>query len=339
MPMAFRGLLISYLRSITLRRVINLLKLRISFALSRLLRKPILWGLPFAASIEPTTSCNLGCPECPSGLRQFSRPTGSMDMASFRRICDELSPTLAYLTLYFQGEPYLNPHFFHFVDYASRKRIFTATSTNAHFLSPRNAERTVQSGLDRLIISLDGADADSYDRYRIGGDYNKVLAGVKNLVDAKKKLGSQKPFLELQFIVFRHNEEQIPQIKRLATELGVDRLNLKSAQIYDFKEGSDFIPASGQFARYRKDENGRWVIKSKLPNSCQRMWQGMVITWDGRVVPCCFDKDARYVMGNILEKSFAEIWKSEGYSAFRRQLFRKRSSIDICSNCSEGLKL
>ena len=292
------------------------------------------WGDPYTISVEPTTSCNLRCPECPSGLRKFTRDTGMISLELYREVVDQLHPDLFYLILYFQGEPYLNPLFFHMAEYAGKKKIYTATSTNAHFLTDHLARKTVESGLDRIIISLDGLDQATYEKYRVGGSMEKVLEGTCNLVKWKKELRSKTPFIILQFIVFSTNEHQVPELRRLAWELGVDKLELKSAQVYNYEEGNPLIPENESFSRYKK-HNGKFVIDNPLYNHCLRMWRGCVITWDGLVVPCCFDKDASHRLGDLKKQSFKEIWKGKAYDDFRRKLFSARREIDICKNCTE----
>src|SRR5687767_13330937 len=146
----------NFLSKLSWSRFVNMAKVYTSYHLTKLIKKPIQWGMPISISFEPTTSCNLRCPECPSGLRAFSRPTGMLKRDFFRETIDQISKELMYLVFYFQGEPYLNPDFLEMVQYASSKKIYTATSTNAHYLNDRNAKRTVESGLDRLIISIDG---------------------------------------------------------------------------------------------------------------------------------------------------------------------------------------
>ncbi len=296
-------------------------------------------GLPYSISIEPTTACNLRCPECPSGLRSFSRPTGMMQQDTFRKVIDELHEYLVYLILYFQGEPYLNQEFLDAVNYAHTKKIYTATSTNGHYLSEDLALQTVESGLDRIIISMDGTDQASYEQYRIGGQFEKVVDGIANLVAARKKMRTKTPFIILQFIVFQHNLHQIKEAKALARKLGVDKFEIKTAQIYDFEKGSDLIPDQNKYSRYRQNDQQQYSIKSGLMNSCWKMWHSCVMTWDGDIVPCCFDKDARYVMGNIHDQSFKDIWNGIPYQNFRSQLFKNRNDIDICKNCTEGLKV
>src|SRR4029077_8235759 len=167
---------------LSFRRTWNGVLVLSSYYFSKWLRKPIQWGAPVSISFEPTTSCNLRCPECPSGLRSFTRPRGMLEMNFFRGMIDQLAPELLYLTFYFQGEPYLNPDFLEMVTYARSKNIYTATSTNAHYLNDENARKTIESGLDRLIISLDGTSQEVYSQYRKGGDLGKVLAGAANIV-------------------------------------------------------------------------------------------------------------------------------------------------------------
>ncbi len=326
-------------RKISPRRAANVSKVLSSYYAARATGKPLQWGLPFSLSFEPTTSCNLRCPECPSGLRAFTRPTGMLKPAFFERVMDELSPDLLYLIFYFQGEPYLNPSFLDMASYASSKGVYTATSTNAHYLHDENARRTVESGLDRLIISIDGSTQETYQSYRIGGKLDKVLDGARNIVEWKRQLKSSTPHVIFQFLVVRPNEHQIEEVRQLGRDIGVDEVRLKTAQIYDYAQGSELIPTLDKYSRYRKAEDGRWQIKNKLLNHCWKLWHSCVITWDGQVVPCCFDKDASHRLGDLNQGSFKEIWQSAPYQQFRRSVLRSRSEIDICQNCTEGLKV
>lgn len=330
---------INLLSKLTPRRAWNGMKVLSSYYMSKWTRKPIQWGLPLSISFEPTTSCNLRCPECPSGLRAFTRPTGMLKRDFFSETIDQLHKDLFYLVFYFQGEPYLNPDFLDMVKYASKKKIYTATSTNAHFLNDENAKRTIESGLDRLIISIDGTTQETYQKYRVGGNLEKVLAGARNIVKWKKELKSRTPFVIFQFLVVKHNEHQIEDVKRLAKETGVDDVWFKTAQIYDYEnDPNNLIPSIDKYSRYRKTSNGT-KFKGNLSNHCWRLWHDPVITWDGLVAPCCFDKDAQHRMGDLKQKSFKEIWKNGEYSKFRKQILKGRKNIDICANCSEGTKV
>jgi radical SAM protein with 4Fe4S-binding SPASM domain len=327
------------LKKLSFKKLSNAFQVYRSFHLSRRSGIDKHKGFPISISIEPTTSCNLRCPECPSGLRSFSRPIGMLQQELFEKIINQLSDKLIYLTFYFQGEPYLNPEFLKMVNIAHKRKVFTSTSTNAHYLNDANAKATIESGLDRLIISIDGTTQETYEQYRVGGDLSKVIEGTKNIVKWKNQLRSKTPHIIFQFLVVKPNEHQLEEVKHLANELGVDEVKFKTAQVYDYENGNPLIPDNEQFARYKKGIDGKWRIKNELLNQCWRMWSSCVITWDGKIVPCCFDKDAKYQLGSLQETTFEEIWNSEPYNKFRASVLKSRKEIDICANCSEGTKV
>jgi len=331
---------INLFSKLTPRRFWNASQVLASYYVSKWTKKPVQWGYPVSISFEPTTSCNLRCPECPSGLRAFTRPTGMLQQDFFSQTIDQLSRELLYLVFYFQGEPYLNPDFLDMVRYASSKKIYTATSTNAHYLNDENAKRTIESGLDRLIISIDGTTQDVYQQYRVGGKLDKVLEGTRNIVRWKKELKSKTPFIIFQFLVVRPNEHQIDDVRVLARDIGVDDVWFKTAQIYDYENDPNrLIPSVDRYSRYKTFPDGTHQYKGSLANHCWRLWHDPVITWDGLVAPCCFDKDAQHKLGDLKTKSFKEIWRNSEYKEFRASILRGRKNIDICSNCSEGTKV
>ncbi|KYG77728.1 radical SAM protein [Roseivirga spongicola] len=330
---------LNYASKITPRRFWNMVQLVSSYLVSKATKKPVHWGLPTSISLEPTTSCNLRCPECPSGLRNFTRPTGMLADDIYKSVIDELAPKLSYLIFYFQGEPYLNPSFLDQVKYAHSKKIYTATSTNAHYLNDKVAKKTVESGLDRLIISIDGTTQETYEQYRVGGKLEKVIEGTKNVVRWKKELNSKTPHIIFQYLVVKPNEHQLDDVKRLANELEVDEVAFKTAQIYDYEDGSELIPTIEKYSRYKQLSSGKWAIKNRLVNHCWKMWHSCVITWDGKVVPCCFDKDAHYQLGEMKKQTFESIWRGESYTRFRQSLIKSRSEIEMCKNCSEGTRV
>lgn len=322
----------------TLKRSVNALQILSSYHLAKSSKRPVIKGFPISISIEPTTSCNLRCPECPSGLRAFTRPTGMLSTSLFENSILQLKDKLSYLTFYFQGEPYLNPQFLSMVNFASQHGIYTATSTNAHYLKDDVARATVESGLDRLIVSIDGTTQETYESYRIGGSLDKVIEGTKNVLAWKKKLKSRTPHVVFQFLVVGPNEHQIPELYKLGKEIGVDQVALKTAQIYDYKNGSNLIPQQEKYSRYARTDDG-YVLKNRMDDHCWKMWHSCVITWNGKIVPCCFDKDAHFVLGDLNKNSFEEIWFGEQYQDFRSSLLRSRSEIEICKNCTEGTRV
>ncbi len=330
---------LNFLTKLTPRKILNAAKVMSSYYASKWGGNPVHWGMPISISFEPTTSCNLRCPDCPSGLRAFSRPTGMLDADFFKKTIDEIEKDLLYLIFYFQGEPYLHKDFLELVKYASSKKIYTATSTNAHYLDDDNARKTIESGLDRLIVSIDGTTQETYESYRVGGVLEKVIEGAKNVVKWKRELKSKTPHIIFQFLVVKPNEHQIEDVKKLANEIGVDEVGLKTAQIYDYENGNALIPTIDKYSRYALQNDGSYKIKNKLLNHCWKLWHSCVITWNGMVVPCCFDKDAWYQMGDLKEQTFYALWNNDKYKSFRASVLKSRNEIEMCKNCTEGTRV
>ena len=221
-----------YIQKLTVKRIINYSLLRLEYVLSFIAKKPYLHTKPFAASIEPANYCNLRCPECPTGRLEIDKKGLNLSFAAFQKMINPLLPELFYLNLYFQGEPFLNKELTEMIAYAHKKNIITNISTNGHFLSEEIIDKIISSHLDRIIISVDGATAETYEQYRVGGKFDTVIEGIERLVQRKKERKSSTPFIELQFIVFSTNEHEISSIKRIAKETGVDAIKLKTAQLY-----------------------------------------------------------------------------------------------------------
>jgi radical SAM protein with 4Fe4S-binding SPASM domain len=312
---------------------LNLVRSGYSYLISSATKQASVYGMPPAMGIELTNNCNLQCPECSSGSGLMKRSKGYMDIELFNKIISELRPYLYTLNLYFQGEPLLHPEFFSFI--RNSGRIRTVISTNGHLLSVENSEKIVRSGLDKLIISLDGLDQDSYSAYRRGGDIETVLNGIKNITGVRKHHNSPLK-IEIQMLINGFNENQITQMKRLAADFNAS-LRLKSMQIITKNNFASWLPSEGKYSRYRITGDD-YTIKNSLPGRCARLWFNPVVTWDGKVVPCCFDKDADHVMGDLNQESFREIWNGTKYRLFRRILLTDRSTNDICRNCTSGLK-
>lgn len=315
-------------------RLWNMLKVEVSYLLSYF-KITTKWNvMPVFASIEPTNICNLHCPECPVGMRTKQIKAIEIDVDLTERVIDQLAPTLTHLILYFQGEPLLSKNFIRITHYAHSKRILTSTSTNAQLLNDKLAKQIVESGLDRLIISMDGTTQDTYESYRIGGKLERAITAVESVVKWKKKLKSPSPFVEIQFLVLKSNEHQIKDMKKLSAKLGADKLTFKTAQLYDFENGNELLPSIEKYRRYELKEDGKYHIKSPLNNRCKRLWSGSVINSRGEVLPCCFDKDSTYVFGDLKQKSFQDCYQSNKANRFRKSLLENRQQFEMCRNCT-----
>ncbi len=324
----------------TPRRLVNLTKIIISMQLSRWLKRPIVWGVPPILMVEPTNICNLKCPMCPSGNGDMARPRGRLDLQNFKKLMDDIGSYVYQIQFWNQGEPFLNKDFLEMVRYAKTFGIMTQTSTNGHFIRSMEAARAVvESGLDQIIFSLDGTNPETYAKYRVGGDFNVVLQGLQNLARAKRELRSPRPLIELQFLVFKHNRQELAEIVEIARQNQVERVAFKTAQIYSAEQGRAYLPDDTDFSRYVIDGD-TFRLKSDLPNFCKRLWLNSTVNWDGSVSPCCFDKDADYAMEFLFDKSvsFKDVFKNEKYTAFRRQILTNRKAIEMCRNCTEGME-
>jgi len=330
---------ISVFKTTSVKRIINSVKVIISLALSRMTNKIIIWGKPFIINIEPTVACNLKCPQCITGMGKTKRDNPFLSSDLYEQILHELGNELWHMLLYNQGEPFLHKEFIKFITLAKQKGIYVTTSTNGHFLdSEETVEQLIKSGLDSIIISLDGADEKTYKKYRFEGDFKKVINGIEMLVYCKKKLNSKTPKIIIQFLVMKHNERQLVKIKRLIKKLGADRLLIKTFQIEDKNKMNSFLPNNEKFNRY-KDKTKKLELRNSVNKGCARLWYSTVILSDGRVAPCCFDKNGGFTFGNINDKSLNEIWTSNEYRNFRSQISRDRGKFKICRNCTQNQKI
>ena len=329
---------INLLKYFTLRRLWNVTKIVSSFLVSRGIRKPVVWGMPVSYSIEPTNHCNLKCPECPSGLGTLTRPLGLLRFDNFKKIIDEIKSTGFYVQLFFQGEPFINKQLGQMISYAQKSNVYISISTNGHFINEENVDNVLENAPDKLIYSVDGMDEASYQNYRVGGTYKQADIGLRTLINRKKELGLKKPFVEFQFIVMKQNEHQLDDVLRYGKEVGVDKVVFKTMQISSYDNALKFLPSNKKFRRYALD-NQSFKIKNGIKNHCFALWRTSVITWDGKVVPCCFDKNAQFEFGIVNGRSFKDIWKSNEYQDFRTKVLTDRKSVDMCMNCTEGMKV
>jgi radical SAM protein with 4Fe4S-binding SPASM domain len=256
-------------------------------------------------------------------------------MELFQQIVDEISTYSFYLTLYFQGEPLMHPQIGAMIAYAKSKKMFVFTSTNGHFLTAKNAKIVVESKLDKLVVSLDGATQADYEQYRVGGDFNRVIEGIKTLSAVRSELKSKVPLIVAQVLLLKTTENHVSQIQEIALNSGCDAVELKKAQFYHPNNESSLLPQNPNYLRYKYHEKLGWQPINKGKVGCNRLWNSLVITWDGKILPCCYDKDATHIMGTLESTSVYSAFHSKEAKQFRKEVFTNKSSIEICSNCGE----
>lgn len=318
-------------RGITPRRLINFLKVVFSF----FTKNTWVAGFPPILMVEPTNLCNLRCPLCPTGTGTLNRPGGIMPLNRFQAIMDEIGDYVWHLTLWNWGEPFLCDEVYDMIRIAHEKRIFIRISTNGHFLIEGNIEKLIRTGLDNLIVAIDGASEETFSLYRQRGDFEKVMGGLKKIISTRKEERLQSPFIELQFMIMRHNEHEIPLIQSIAKRTGVDKLTFKTVNIkYGPGRGEEkiekFLPRHDNLSRYLPRSTRRKVY---LKNKCYRLWFSTVINWDGEVVPCCYDADGSFSFGNIDEAGLKTVWNNSNYRQFREDVLKDKKGITLCKDC------
>jgi radical SAM protein with 4Fe4S-binding SPASM domain len=323
-------------KSVNVKRTINAIKNQTSLLMSNIFHKTFIWGTAPVIMIEPTNICNLKCPLCPSGNGTLKRAKGYMELDVYKKIIDDVKDYAVEVVLWNQGEPFLHKDILEMIKYASDAGLFVLLSTNVNVMP--DPEKLVKSGLDSIIVSLDGAEQDTYNKYRVNGNLQKVTENVEKLVAAKKKLNSVTPYLRWQFIVMKHNEHEIEMIKKMAEKSGVDKLELKTAQIYCKEDVFNYLPENPKYRRY-KITGDNFELKFGIKNKCRRIWTTAVINWDGEMAICCFDKDVDFKIGNVKNHSVTELFRSKKFNKVRNTILKNRESIEICRNCGEGVKL
>lgn len=319
------------LRCLTLSRIYNYCKLCVTFSMSHLLKHHRFTAMPSFISIEPTNICNLQCPECPTGNKSSIIPKGKIAIDTCRNVIPQIQKSVVWANLYFQGEPFVSESVVDILKLTSDAKILTSISTNAHFITDEIAEKIVLSKLTKLIVSLDGYDQESYEKYRRNGNFQKVLDGLQAIQCAKQKYQSSLPLVELQCLLFKHTENHKEDIRRIGLEYGADRIVFKTAQFYS-SENIDMLP-SHKNSRYMVTD-GTLNMKKPLKNKCWKLWSSCIVAWNGNVLPCCFDKNHTFAYGNVAKQSFRDIWFSEKSKNFKKTIHTNRKQISICQNCS-----
>lgn len=304
--------------------------------LFKMLPRQLISKYPRNISIEPINACNLHCDFCSSPPDLIERPKCAMQLEEFKLSIDKIKDYTHHIWLFLAGEPYLNPKFSEMVSYATKNNLHTTTSSNANLIDKITAQKIVASGLDKLIVSLDGTDDETYRKMRKGGDYQTVINAIKFINKEKKIQNKLKPQIELQFIFSKVNQHQKDEFEKISQSLGVDYC-VKSLGIPSWifsKEQSDqiaaeYLPDSGK-RRYDNDKN------LKRDFICSNVQRSFILA-DGTVCICCYDVKGKYKMGNIFEQNFMDIWHSQRYIN-TRELMKKRK-LPLCQVCGETNEL
>lgn len=289
--------------------------------------------------IETASVCNLNCTICRSVKADLGRENRFMSLALFKKIIDDIAPICNTIGVSYCGEPLLNKDIFNMIRYASDKGMCVSMLTNGISLNAEARKGVLDSGLNFMAISMDGAAKQTYESIRIGASFEKLVENIAALVKERHQRKLSHPSIDLQMVVTQKNLHEVDTFEKLARDLGVDRAYLKSLHIdrsredveyVQYLEKSYFVNSTTLPSRYIVNKSGRLELKDK--GLCPQKVRTPVITTDGNVLPCCFDIFGEYLLGNVTNQRFMDIWNSAKYSDFRHKLAMHRK-LPMCANC------
>jgi radical SAM protein with 4Fe4S-binding SPASM domain len=305
----------------------------------------VLASHPTTLSIDPSSVCNLRCPFCPTGAGFGDFERTLLTPARFDRIISHLRVDLIQrVELYNWGEPLLNPHLFDFIRFFSLREAETEISTN---FSHRDYDesflaRLVESGLGTLVVSVDGADQESYGKYRIRGSLERVLGNMRRLDAVKRELRSERPLVIYKMLLHRFNQHQVEEAARLASEHGATFLLNERFWCPD-SERETWVARAGERAENGSpvEPPGRIQGYSTTPQEvistyCRQLWESIIVTATGDVHPCCLTFESRHAIGNLETDDISSIRNSERAVALRRYVTDPTAAAPSFVNGCEG---
>ncbi|MHC4532313.1 MAG: radical SAM protein [Planctomycetota bacterium] len=324
-----RRSLMTLWRHSTARRILNLSAIE----LQRKMRVRKVWGYPYVIIIETGNVCNLACPLCPTGLGLKGRERKFMSLEMFKKIIDTFARRAYEVILHNWGEPFLNKDIFRMIRYCADKNLGTSLSSNLS-LNNLDAHAIIDSGLEYLIVSIDGTTQDIYSKYRVGGDLDMVLRNLANIVRVKRERKSKTLFIEWQFIVMKHNMGQISDAKRMATHIGVDLIRfIPPGLVFGLENGSEMAK---QWFPYVPGDIKQHVperfAQTPMSGSCFYLYRSVTINPTGAVAPCCAVWEEKDDFGNMTETDYMKLWNNELYRN-ARALFSRKKSPSVKTPC------
>lgn len=312
----------------------------------RILKPSFVVGYPYHLTIETGNFCPLRCFLCPTGQGKDSLPKGFLTFENFKKIVDELGDYLLMVELYNWGEPFLNKDFFRMVKYARNHEILVTTSSNLNVFDEKICNDLLDSGLNILMVSLDGASQETVETYQRGNNFAKVFSNIKEIVKKKRNLNVRKPLLQWKFFVTRFTEKEVPKAKKLAKDVGVDYIEFAkllcdmSQRFFldpksQFKNVKDWLPKNEQYSAYSSNLRKK---KKSLINDCSSLWTRSVMNWDGSIYPCCNVYGEKWTFGNALEEGFSAVWNNDAYRSSRQRIAAGKvvKEKTVCHICAKN---
>ncbi len=289
-------------------------------------------GYPVNVTIEPSTYCNLKCPICETGCGELERPRENMSIESFRHIIDQIAPFTNTLMFYFMGEPFFNKDAYTMISYAKSKGIdWINTCTNGDTVEPK---KLVESGINEISFQIGGLTQSTHQIYRVGSNLDTIVANMQETLRLRKERGVSIKVV-CGFILMKHNEHEVADFLKLMRELGVDEAQIIDPCLRTADQAIIYLPEDKNHWIYDIDalKRGELVHKNKAKKGCPWIYYSVVVCANGDVVPCCRDAQGHFVMGNLLEQSFSDIWNGVRFVEFRKRIIQDQKNVEMCTVC------
>ncbi len=288
----------------------NKLSKRIGLAASFLFKNAKTNTGPLMIGIESTNRCTLQCKMCPR-THEMKRPIGNMDFKIFTKIIDEIKHFTEFVWLQDLGEPLLHPRIFDMIYYCRKNNLPCGISTNSTVLTPDVADKLLVSGIYYILFAFDGATKETYEKIRVGGNYEKVVSNIKGFLEKKQKSG-QEIFCAVQCIAMNETKKEIKEFKKMWSLPGVNAIRIRQLT----------YTGTGEFTNKRK-------------GPCYWLWYNPHIKWDGNISPCCQDINSEFVLGNVKNNSVFELWNSKKMESCRQLHIKgEGDKMSICKKCN-----
>lgn len=302
-------------------------------------------GYPYLAVIETTNTCNINCPTCPTPRHKLGRNPRIMTLDEFKKIIDNIKDSAHIVLLYNTNEPLLHPNLTEMIKYCDKNNLYTMISTNSTLLNKEKADELLNAGLDEILLCLDGTSKTSYEEFRKGANFETVAKNINYFCKEKQRRNIVRPYVELQFILHKLNQEQIPEIKKWAKIWKVDRLHIKSFSLCEYAYSRDeiknlsekFLPQKTNNKQYNSkiifERQGEELRLQRKNKNCSLAKNQAVILADGNLVMCCYDIKGQFSYGSVLEQSLKKIWFDDQNR--RRRKLAEEKTYPLCKICGE----
>lgn len=323
------------------------------------LRKPLAVNeRPIHMQLEPTTACNLACITCPH--EEYIKQAKHLSLENFKRIYDQIRPLK--ITLSGLGEPFANPQMPDIIRYTKDRGTSVNTTSNMTLINEKLAEKIVDCRLDLIKVSIDAANQETYQKIRLEDGFNKIIEGIKLIINFKEEKNVSHPSIRFNFVVQGANFREMEELVVIAGEIGVEAIYFQPLELVGIEDKSEEIVGDltheGLLSEFKRafKKSVEIGLETNLPSLidnfdtfwkkyieigsqkdnkiCPLPWFSTYVTVDGDVRPCCsFPINPEANLGNILKEDFETIWNGEKYKRFRKAIKEGKRPYKICQNC------